>query len=334
MLTSVFDYHLPESAIAQVPAEPRDSSRLLRTRDLTDHRFHELPHLLQAGDLLVVNDTKVRAARLLGRKTATGGALEVLLLSPLTADRWRALVRPARRLAPGTQIDFGELRGIVEEGPTDGMVTMLLKADGELEQTIALIGETPLPPYIRTALADPGRYQTIYADRVGSAAAPTAGLHFTPALLDELRAKGIEIATVDLEVGLDTFRPIAVDTLADHRMHTERFTLSAATAQSINAAKKEGRRVVAVGTTTVRALETTGKGGYVEPAEGATDLFIVPGYQFDIVDALITNFHAPRSTLLCLVAALLGPSWRNAYEAALERGYRFLSFGDAMLIEP
>ena len=333
MLTAEFDYELPESAIAQVPAEPRDGSRLLRTEDRSDHRFRDLPNLLMPGDLLVLNDTKVRAARLVGRKAGSGGTVELLLLKRLTEDRWQAMVRPARRLGPGVEIDCNDLQAVIEDRPVDGIATVLLKSAGDPEEAIARTGTVPLPPYINVPLSEPERYQTVFASRVGSAAAPTAGLHFTAALFDDLRVRGIETATVDLEVGLDTFRPIATHSVEEHRIHAERFRVSEATAQSINAAKADGRRVVAVGTTTVRVLETTGAGGRVDPREGASDLFIVPGHHFAIVDVLITNFHAPRSSLLCLVAAMLGPSWRKIYETALERGYRFLSFGDAMLIE-
>ncbi len=335
MDTSAFDYHLPEQRIAQTPVEPRHSSRLLDTRDLTDHRFSELPDLLQAGDLLVVNRTRVRSARLHGQKEGTGGNVELLLLRRLPDDAWEAMARPARRLRAGTRLRFGDLIGRVLTDPVDGIVKVVLHGDGEdIEVELEKVGEMPLPPYITTRLDDPGRYQTVFADRPGSAAAPTAGLHFTPQLVDRLRESGIEMTSVDLDVGLATFRPIATDRVEDHIMHTERCRIDLSATEAIRACRKRGGRVVAVGTTVVRTLETFAEpDGTVVPGERDTELFLAPGSTFRVVDLLITNFHLPRSSLLVLVEAFMGEGWREAYQEAMDRGYRFLSFGDAMLCE-
>jgi S-adenosylmethionine:tRNA ribosyltransferase-isomerase len=321
MLTSLFDYRLPPERIAQVPVEPRDAARLLDTRDLSDHRFHALGELLAPGDLVVINRTRVRAARLRGTKAETGGQVEVLLLGPVTDDRWRAIVRPARRLRPGTVLHFDPITAIIEEGPNDGVVMLYLKAEGDLEQAIAQVGTVPLPPYITSVLDDPERYQTIFAREIGSAAAPTAGLHFTHELAGHLRARGIEIASLELRIGLDTFRPISKEMVEEHKIHREEFSIPEATRAAIERCRG---RVVAIGTTVVRALES-------DPSQGSTDLFITPGFDFKTVDLLVTNFHLPRTTLLVLIAAFMGESWREAYETALARNYRFASFGDAML---
>lgn len=335
MRTDLFDYELPPAAIAQRPAEPRDSARLLDTRDLGDHRFSDLPALLREGDLVVVNRTRVRRARLRGRKVPTGGRVEVLLLGPSgRPDRWDALVRPARRLHPGDRLDLGALAATVVTAPVEGVVAVELDAAGDVEEAIAAAGEVPLPPYITGPLADPDRYQTIFADRPGSAAAPTAGLHFTPAVVDGLRAAGIGLASVDLEVGLGTFRPISAADVEDHAIHRERFRLDPGTAEAVAAARRRGGRVVAVGTTVTRVLEAQARpGGLVAAGEGETALYLRPGNGPAVVDVLVTNFHVPRSSLVVLVASFMGDRWREAYETALARGYRFLSFGDAMLCE-
>lgn len=330
--TSDFVYDLPEGAIAQAPVEPRDAARLLVTEGLEDHRFSDLPGLLGPGDLVVVNRTRVRRARLLGHKEGSGGRVEALLLRP-TPRGWEALLRPARRLRPGSRLRFGGIRATVVEGPERGEAVLALDS-GEvpLEEALDCWGQVPLPPYFTGRLDDPERYQTVYAGRPGSAAAPTAGLHFTPGVLRHLEDRGIEVAAVDLDIGVDTFRPIAEARLAEHRMHREDYTVGEEAAAAVAAARRRRGRVVAVGTTVVRALESAaGPGGEVRPGPGSTDLFITPGYEFRVVDLLVTNFHVPGSTLVVLVAAFMGERWREVYRVALERGYRFLSFGDAML---
>jgi S-adenosylmethionine:tRNA ribosyltransferase-isomerase len=329
--TSDFFYDLPEAAIAQSPAEPRDASRLLVADGLEDRHFADLPDLLAPGDLVVVNRTRVRRARLLGRKEGSQGRVEALLLRPV-AGGWEALVRPARRLRPGSRLAFGGIRATVLAGPDEGQALLALDS-GEvpLEAALERWGEMPLPPYFTGRLADPERYQTVYAARAGSAAAPTAGLHFTPAVLNQLGERGIEVASVDLGIGVDTFRPIAVASLEEHRMHREDYLVDEAAAGAVAAARRRGGRVVAVGTTVVRTLESAGADGEVRPGAGSTDLFITPGYPFHVVDLLVTNFHVPGSTLVVLIAAFMGDAWREVYREALARGYRFLSFGDAML---
>ena len=321
--TRDFEYELDPRQIAQVPVEPRDSSRLLDARDLSDHRFADLPDLLEPGDLVVVNRSRVRAARLRGAKSPTGGKVEALLLGPLTDDRWRAMVRPARRVRVATVLDFGPITAIVDEAPREGVAILHLKAEGDLEEAIAAIGTVPLPPYITTDLANPERYQTIFAREVGSAAAPTAGLHFTEGVVAELARRGIETVSLELRVGLDTFRPIGTERVEDHQIHTEEFSIPESTREAIASCRG---RVVAVGTTVVRALESN-------PEQTSTNLFITPGFRFQTVDLLVTNFHLPRTSLLVLLAAFMGPRWRETYEVAIERNYRFASFGDAMLAE-
>lgn len=331
MLTADFDYPLPESAIAQKPIEPRDASRLLATDDMSDHLFSDLASLLEPDDLLVVNDTRVRAARLHMRKDPSGGAVELLLLERLDDDRWKAMVRPARRLRTGTRLIADGLFGELLSDPENGIATVVLRTDADVEEVVDRRGTVPLPPYITTELHDPERYQTVYARVPGSAAAPTAGLHFTPGLLQRLAAAGVSRAAVELRVGLATFRPIATDRVEDHPMHSEWVTVPESTVEAVRGARRRGARVVAVGTTVVRALESATRQGELRPFQGPTDLFITPGFRFGVVDRLITNFHMPRSSLLVLIAAFMGPRWRDAYATALERGYRFLSFGDAML---
>lgn len=341
-----FDYDLPGDRIAQAPVEPRDSSRLLHVRPdggLEDHVFTELPNLLRSGDLLVVNDTRVRAARLQGT-LAGGGRAEVLVLRRIdggprdaSTATFAALVRPARRLRPGTAVEVGE--GLIAEvgGQSPGHPgarEVTLHAPGAVERAFERAGSVPLPPYIRTRLDDPTRYQTLFslATPPESAAAPTAGLHFTLGVLEALHDRGVELTTVRLEVGLATFTPIRAVSVEDHRMHAERFEIPTAAATAISAARARGGRVVAVGTTAVRTLESRATDGrLVEPGRGSTELYLRPGLAPRVVDGLLTNFHQPRSSLLVLLAALVGDRWRAAYEHALRSGYRFLSFGDCML---
>lgn len=326
---AAYDYELPESAIAQEPAEPRDSARLLVDRGAgrspQHRRVADLPDLLGPGDVLVVNDTRVVPARLRLRKPS-GGAVEVLLLDERGRGEWEALVRPSRRVAPGTVLTAGP--GLdVEIGPrlSDGRRLVRLRADDDdVASALAAYGDLPLPPYIARAPADPDRYQTVYARRPGSVAAPTAGLHLTPGLLERCRSRRVTVATVDLSVGLATFRPVTAERPEDHEVHSERYRVPAATMDACARA----RRVVAVGTTTVRALETAAAG----PLEGRTSLFIHGDHEFRVVDVLLTNFHLPRSSLLLLLAAFVGDRWRDLYADALREGYRFLSFGDAMLV--
>lgn len=337
--TADLEYPLPEEAIAQSAREPRDAARLLVTSTLEDRVFSDLPGLLDPGDLVVVNTTRVRHARLRTTRADTGGRVEVLLLGRVGDARWRVMMRPTRRLRPGVSLvgdptpDGDRLHITIDDVPVDGVATARIDPDADVEQIVAAVGEVPLPPYFHGDVAAE-RYQTIFADRVGSAAAPTAALHFTPAVLTGLHRRGVALAEVELEVGLDTFRPIAEGRLDDHRIHTERYAVPRDTADAIEAARERGGRVVAVGTTVTRTLESAAddRGGVVAGG-GLADLFIVPGYRLRVVDGLITNFHAPRTTLIALVATLLGERWRDAYATALERGYRFLSFGDAMWID-
>ena len=335
MQTADLWYSLPDTAIAQQPVEPRDAARLLDTRDLTDHSFRDLPGLLVPGDLVIVNTTRVRAARLRGTKRESGGAVEVLLLRNTDRLRWEALVRPARRIKPGMALDLGDLKALVTARLPDGVFELELTATGHdgVEQAIDRLGETPLPPYVHQPLTDPERYQTVFAERVGSAAAPTAGLHFTDRIVRALTERGNRLATVDLEVGVDTFRPIGAEQVSDHVMHSERYSVPPETVEAVARTRETGGRVVAVGTTVVRALEDAFDGQDLLAGDSSTDLFIVPGYRFRVVDVLVTNFHVPASTLVAMIAAFMGPGWRSAYAHALARGYRFLSFGDAMLAE-
>lgn len=333
MRTADFHYDLPEGAIAQEAIEPRDAARLLDTRTMTDHRFSDLPGLLAAGDLVVVNRSRVTAARLIGRKEGSGGEVELLLLRPLGDGRWEAMVRPARRLRSGIRVVVGGSVVSLEGDPLDGIATLVTEA-GSLDEAVRAAGVMPLPPYFHGRLPDDERYQTVYADRPGSAAAPTAGLHFTDDLLARLRRAGVELASVDLRIGLDTFRPIAAETVGEHRIHSEVMEVGEDAADAVRRTRERGGRVVAVGTTVVRALESAARPeGSLEPFSGATSLFITPGHRFRVVDLLVTNFHVPASTLVVLVAAFMGERWRDAYAEALRRRYRFLSFGDAMLAE-
>lgn len=349
MQTGDFDYHLPAERIAQTPAEPRDASRLLALPRVGDdsggdieHRsFRDLTDYLRAGDLMVFNRSRVIPARLRGVETRSGARVEILLARRLEPGLWQALGRPGRRLRAGAVVVIGD-----GDAP-DPVVARVCAAHENGLRTVRIsdetalpgIGELPLPPYIKAAPEDPERYQTVYADVPGSVAAPTAGLHFTAALLDEIRSAGVHTAWVTLHVGLDTFRPVRGEDIGAHKIHTEWFELPAATADAVNAARGAGRRVIAVGTTTVRTLEQVGQDAAVagqaqiSAAAGDADLFIRPGHTFRLVDAMLTNFHLPRSTLLMLVSAFAGRRRiLAAYQEAIAQGYRFYSFGDAMLI--
>jgi len=337
---SEFDFNLPETLIAQHPIEPRDSSRLMVLNRVSGgiehHTFRELVSLLKTGDVLVLNNTRVIPARLIGEKEGTEGKIEVLLLRRLELNVWEALVKPGKRLKVGQKVRFGcgiligELQDILENGNR----RIHFAYAGVFETILDTLGQMPLPPYITAQLEDQERYQTVYAKERGSVAAPTAGLHFTPELLGELREKGVEIVEILLHVGLGTFRPVKVENIQDHPMHSEYYRVELEAAEQINRAKREGRRVIAVGTTAARTLETVGnEHGRVVPSAGWTDIFIYPGYSFKVVDVLLTNFHFPKSTLLMLVSALAGRELTlKAYELAVAERYRFYSFGDAMLI--
>lgn len=335
MDASLFDYELPEELIAQEPVEPRDHSRLLvlsrATQTMEHRRFYELPEYLRAGDTLVLNDTRVSAWRLHGRKP-TGGQVEVFLLHPLADGRWHALVRPGRRLPEGSRVQVGDALEVVIEGRLEGGIRLVhLLSDEPLEQVLPRIGQVPLPPYIHKQLIDPERYQTVYAHQPGSAAAPTAGLHFTPTLLERLQAQGVNIVYITLHVSLDTFRPLKTEQVEQHKMHGEWYTITPEAAEAINATRG---RIVAVGTTSIRTLESAAIGKRTVRAGSAeTLLYITPGYEFKVVDAIITNFHMPRTTMLVLVSAFAGREFvLRAYQEAIRERYRFLSFGDAMLI--
>jgi len=338
--TASYDYDLPEELIAQNPAEPRDASRLLvvprEGGELGHRRFSDLPTLLCPGDLLVLNDTRVWHARLLGAKPS-GARVELLLLRPLDAEEtlWEALVRPGRRLNPGAEVIIPGGRGVVGERRGEGLREVRFElTSGTVREVLAAEGRVPLPPYIRSTEAPPGRYQTVYARQEGSAAAPTAGLHFTEGLLERLEERGVEISFVTLHVGLGTFRPVESDDVRRHVMHEERCFLPEGTADAVARARARGGRVVAVGTTVVRTLETfASDDGTLRPGTADTGLFITPGFRFRAVDALVTNFHLPRSTLLMLVSAFAGyDRVMGAYRKAVEDRYRFFSFGDAMFI--
>ena len=335
---SDFYYDLPEELIAQTPAEPRDSSRLLvyhRDTHAIEHRiFRDVTDYLKAGDVLVVNRTRVLPARIYAH-TEHGGAAEVLLLKRLDLTRWEVLVRPGRKCRPGAHLVVNEELSLDVLSVTEtGERIVNVVYGGTFEDIRSRVGTMPLPPYIHEKLADPERYQTVYSRENGSAAAPTAGLHFTPELLERIRAMGVEIAEVLLHVGLGTFRPVKEENVLDHRMHSEYYEVSAEAADIVNRAKQEGRRVICVGTTSVRTVETVAdERGFLHPCKGNTEIFIYPPYKFKCVDALITNFHLPESTLLMLVSALCSREEIMAvYQTAVEERYRFFSFGDAMLI--
>jgi len=341
MLVSDFDYDLPQELIAQTPLEPRDHSRLLvldrATKSLADHHFFELPKFLRPGDLLIFNDTKVIPARLAAQKAGSQGAkLEVFLLKELGLNQWECLMRPGKRVRVGTKIEFAS--GLTAEVLTideAGNRIIQFPLDCNFRAWLALHGETPLPPYITAKLHDPERYQTIYAKHEGSVAVPTAGLHFTPELLEKLQHQGVKTGFLTLQVGLGTFRPVKTELLEEHVMHTESFVLSEALIEEIRQIKASGGRVIAVGTTVVRVLESqVDAEGNLKAGSGETAIFIYPGYQFKVVDALITNFHLPKSTLLMLVSALAGCEITlAAYQHAVKTKYRFFSFGDAVFIK-
>lgn len=340
MELSDFDFYLPQELIAQHPVEPRDSSRLMvvhRSNDKIEHHiFNELPNLLHSGDVLVINNTRVIPARLIGEKEETGAHIECLLLKRVERDVWEVLIKPGKRLKEGQKVSFGggKLRGELLEILPDGNRKIRFLYEGVFEVVLDELGNMPLPPYITKKLEDKERYQTVYAKENGSAAAPTAGLHFTHELLEQLRQKGIEIVEILLHVGLGTFRPVKVEKIEDHEMHSEYYRVTPEAAERINRAKQEGRRVIAVGTTASRTLESVGQeDGLIQAGEGWTDIFIYPGYTFKVVDALITNFHFPKSTLVMLVSALAGRDRiMKAYALAVQERYQFYSFGDAMLI--
>lgn len=336
-----FYYDLPEELIAQDPLEDRSSSRLMlvdkETGEVSHSVFKNIIDYLNPGDCLVINDTKVLPARLMGVRENTGASIEVLLLKRKEKNCWETLVKPGKKAKPGTKIIFGdgllvgEVMDIVEEGNR----IIRFEYEGIFEEILDQLGQMPLPPYITHQLQDKNRYQTVYAREEGSAAAPTAGLHFTKELLEQIRAKGVEIAHVTLHVGLGTFRPVKVENVLEHHMHSEYYCIEEAEAEKINAAKQNGKRVIAVGTTSTRTLETAaGEDGTIHACSGWTDIFIYPGYQFKIIDALITNFHLPESTLVMLVSALAGREHvLHAYEVAVQEKYRFFSFGDAMFLK-
>lgn len=338
MKVELFDYELPDELIAQEPIEPRDSSRLMilhREEGLIeDRRFTDLIGYLNPGDCLVANMTRVIPARIHGVKEGTGAKIELLLLERVDGNRWEVLAKPAKRLPKGSRVIFQEtLSAVVAEEQAHGRRLIDFYYEDDFETLLREAGEMPLPPYIKAPLVNPERYQTIYGVEEGSVAAPTAGLHFTESLLEAIRAKGVHVAFVTLDVGLDTFRPVTEDEVERHLIHSERFQVTDNAASMINEAKKRGDRVIAVGTTTARALESAAAGAMVIPSEGRTELFVYPGYDFKVVDALVTNFHLPRSSLLMMVAAFAGLDFTlGAYRRAIEERYRFYSFGDAMLI--
>ncbi|NQJ71370.1 tRNA preQ1(34) S-adenosylmethionine ribosyltransferase-isomerase QueA [Streptococcus suis] len=342
MNTADFDFELPEELIAQVPLEKRDSSRLLildhQKKTMVDSHFDHIIDQLNPGDALVMNNTRVLPARLYGYKPETNGHVELLLLKNTQGDQWEVLAKPAKRLKVGTTVAFGDGRltaTIIEELEHGGRIVEFTY-DGIFLEVLESLGEMPLPPYIHEKLEDRERYQTVYAKENGSAAAPTAGLHFTQELLEKIEAKGVKLVYLTLHVGLGTFRPVSVDNLDEHEMHSEFYNLSAEAAQTLNQVKAAGGRIVAVGTTSIRTLETIGNkfDGRLEADSGWTNIFIKPSYQFRIIDAFSTNFHLPKSTLVMLVSAFAGREFvLDAYKHAVEEGYRFFSFGDAMFIQ-
>ena len=335
-----YDYNLPEELIAQTPLKNRSDSRLLvlnkNNGKVKHEQFKNIINYLNKGDVLVLNDTKVIPARLIGSKEETNAAIELLLLKDLGDNTWECLARPAKRLHIGTVVSFGDgiLKCSVTEKLDDGVVHVKFIYKGIFLEILDKLGEMPLPPYIKEKLEDKDRYQTVYAKNLGSAAAPTAGLHFTKELLKEIEDKGINICYVTLHVGLGTFRPVEVENILEHHMHSEYYTMDKKTAAALNTDKKEGRRIIAVGTTSTRVLETVAsKYGEFKECSGNTDIFIYPGYEFKAIDALITNFHLPKSTLVMLVSALAGrENILNAYNEAIKEKYRFFSFGDSMFI--
>ncbi|MGJ3946400.1 tRNA preQ1(34) S-adenosylmethionine ribosyltransferase-isomerase QueA [Levilactobacillus brevis] len=337
-----FDYDLPHELIAQTPIKQRDTSRLLvldhQANTLEDKHFYDILDELHAGDAVVMNNSRVMPARLYGIKPETGGHVEVLLLHNVEGDVWETLMKPAKRLRVGTTVTFGDgqLTATVTEEREDGIRLIEFHYDGIFMEILEQLGETPLPPYIKEKLDDPDRYQTVYAKENGSAAAPTAGLHWTQELLDQVAAKGVKLVYITLHVGLGTFRPVEEANIEDHKMHSEFYRLDEAAAATLNEVRANGGRIIATGTTSIRTLETIGTRfkGEIKPDSGWTDIFIKPGYQWQVVNAFITNFHLPKSTLVMLVAAFTGRDQiLNAYHHAIEEKYRFFSFGDAMFIK-
>ncbi|WP_437696431.1 tRNA preQ1(34) S-adenosylmethionine ribosyltransferase-isomerase QueA [Levilactobacillus brevis] len=337
-----FDYDLPHELIAQTPIKQRDTSRLLvlnhQANTLEDKHFYDILDELHAGDAVVMNNSRVMPARLYGIKPETGGHVEVLLLHNVEGDVWETLMKPAKRLRVGTTVTFGDgqLTATVTEEREDGIRLIEFHYDGIFMEILEQLGETPLPPYIKEKLDDPDRYQTVYAKENGSAAAPTAGLHWTQELLDQVAAKGVKLVYITLHVGLGTFRPVEEANIEDHKMHSEFYRLDEAAAATLNEVRANGGRIIATGTTSIRTLETIGTKfkGEIKPDSGWTDIFIKPGYQWQVVNAFITNFHLPKSTLVMLVAAFTGRDQiLNAYHHAIEEKYRFFSFGDAMFIK-
>lgn len=339
MKTKDFSYELPKELIAQTPIEKRDESRMMvvdRKSQSWEHRhFKDIIEYLHPGDVLVINETKVLPARIYGIKEGAQRQVEFLLLERLPSGHWDVILRPGKKLKVGDYVSFGDkLRAEILEKKEDGVVEVSFEYEGIFEEILLEIGQMPLPPYITQKLEDQSRYQTVYARQSGSAAAPTAGLHFTPQLLEEIRQMGVEVVPILLHVGLGTFRPVKTEDILQHHMHSEKYFVSAASAQAIHRAKEEGRRVIAVGTTSVRTLESVWEQlGEGKDLSGSTDIFIYPGYEFHVVDSLITNFHLPESTLIMLVSALMGREFTlRCYEEAVRERYRFFSFGDAMMI--
>ncbi len=335
-----FYFELPQELIAQDPLEDRSGSRLLvldkESGEIEHRTFRDIKEYLEPGDCLVINDTKVIPARLIGSKVGTNAKIEILLLKRKENDIWETLVKPGKKAKPGTKISFGEglLVGEVIDVVDEGNRLIQFSYEGIFEEILDQLGQMPLPPYITHQLEDKNRYQTVYAKHSGSAAAPTAGLHFTPELLEEIKESGVEIAHVTLHVGLGTFRPVKVENIQEHHMHSEFYRIEASEAEKINRAKREGHRVICVGTTSCRTVESAAKpDGTLTECSGWTEIFIYPGYQFKVLDCLLTNFHLPESTLIMLVSALAGREHvLHAYEEAVKERYRFFSFGDAMLI--
>lgn len=342
LTTEDFDFELPEELIAQTPLKDRDHSRLLvvdrKTGEMMDKHFHEIIEELNPGDALVMNNTRVLPARLYGEKVETGAHLEVLLLTNTEGDTWETLIKPAKRAKVGTEIIFGDgrLKAVVKEELDHGGRIIEFAYEGIFLENLEALGEMPLPPYIKERLEDPDRYQTVYAEENGSAAAPTAGLHFTTELLDEIKAKGVELVYLTLHVGLGTFRPVSVDKIEEHEMHSEFYRLTEEAATRLNQVRQNGGKIVAVGTTSIRTLETIGTkfDGEIKADSGWTDIFITPGYEFKVIEAFSTNFHLPKSTLVMLVSAFAGRELTlSAYQHAIDERYRFFSFGDAMFVK-
>ncbi len=340
MRTIDFDYELPEELIAQDPLEKRSNSRLMVldkiSGDVEHRHFYDIKEYLKAGDCLVINNTKVIPARLYGSRVGSGGKVEILLLKRKSDNLWECLVKPGKKARPGMEISFGDgiLTGTITDIVDEGNRLIEFKYEGIFEEILDKLGEMPLPPYITHKLEDKDRYQTVYAKYDGSAAAPTAGLHFTPELLQEIRDMGVKVAEVTLHVGLGTFRPVKVDNVLEHHMHSEYYEVNQEACDIINETKKNGGRVISVGTTSTRTLESAARDdGFLEPKSDWTEIFIYPGYKFKVIDGLITNFHLPQSTLIMLVSALAGKEHvLLAYETAVKERYRFFSFGDAMFI--